>query len=187
VKCGVTPEKNTTRKLSVLTVVSNCLPIECQLSFSTCFKTAGFRSVLTSDSFNRTEPLVLLGAPIIWKMGASRKSGKWRRREAQPWNSKKVPGFRNLVQLETASKISWSSPEQLTATKLVAMATSKSTFRWNILVIFQPERSLAVDDFLADDGKAVDVAFLCSFRRRIRQSQQFRRRPQFGWNKKVRL
>jgi len=44
------------------------------------------------------------------------------------------------------------------------------TFGRNVLVIFEPERSLAINDFLADNGKAVDVALLRAFWRDVRQS-----------------
>jgi len=55
--------------------------------------------------------------------------------------------------------------------------SSARTFHWRVLVVFKPERSLAVNNLLADDGEAVNVAFLRAFRRRIGQAQQLRRRP----------
>jgi len=39
-----------------------------------------------------------------------------------------------------------------------------------------------MNDLLADDGEAVDVAFLAAFRRSTRQPQQLRRSPQLRYS-----
>lgn len=55
-----------------------------------------------------------------------------------------------------------------------------------VLLIFDPERSSAVNDLLTDDGEAVDICFLRSFHSVDRKSEYLRGLPQSTLNYKRR-
>ena len=63
-----------------------------------------------------------------------------------------------------------------------AQRPNDSTFGREVVHVADPERSAAMNDLLADDGEAVDVAFLAAFRRSTRQPQQLRRSPQLRYS-----
>lgn len=55
-----------------------------------------------------------------------------------------------------------------------------------MFLIFDPERSFAVNDLLTDDGEAVDICFLRSFHLVNRKSEYLRGLPQSTLNYKKR-